>query len=771
MELFDARRLRAILSCVLSLATGQAAWADAFPVGIGPQAAIHGDAGGIAESHIQTFPLTPARQPPLQASLDALRRSYDAPLDKAGPTGTCDLSALAAASAAELPDLVRTIDITCVSSLFYLNGIDAAPIVNEAKMIAVATALQDSAASYAGDNGGSIQQLILFLRAGYYLQFYYAADIGAYGPALVAALRPALDTFIANPHFDDVNDDHGEVLTEFVILIDSSLQNAHALDAVRDILGSYGPDHADYYSMLTAVNQCFWVLWRGHQNADFVQLVQGAGSGIIDTLSDFVYDNQADLGGEWAFLLSNAGGELARFLMYGGALHSDLHPLVLAILQDFPLNTPGGGLHARVGSVAEYYDPAHCAVFGLCNFYEDLEAQILPQANAMECSETLRVRSQALTTEQLQQVCDTAMAEESYFHAMLQTGHVPVADDYNDSLEMVVFRSSLDYRNYSGILFGNATNNGGMYLEGDASDPNNQARFLCYQAEWLEPVFEVWNLTHEYVHYLDARFNTAGNFADLPLTAPYSVLWYVEGVAQYISYSFRDLLYEAALTEAADPDQFTLTTLLDNEYADGATRVYHWGYLAVRFMFERQRAAVDTMLGFFRSFDYGPSGYGQFVDSIRGMHDAEFRDWLVCFATHAGDTSACDRIFKGDFDDDGQGSPPECSSADTAQLGNHCARSNLSATVGGPVEEVRLYLRLTADASTLTLTASGGTGDADIYVRRGELPTDTIYDAASITPGNDERVTIDNAVGGDHYHVLVKPNPSFSGVQILSEWQ
>jgi microbial collagenase len=213
-----------------------------------------------------------------------------------------------------------------------------------------------------------------------------------------------------------------------------------------------------------------------------------------------------------------------------------------------------------------------------------------------------------------------------------------------------------------------------------------------------------------------------------------------------------------------------LTTLLDNEYADGLTRVYRWGYLAVRFMFERHRPDVDVMLGFFRSFDYGPSGYEQFVDGIRSTYDVEFHDWLVCFAANAGDTSVCDRIFKGDFDSSSP-VPSECSSPNPGELGNHCIRSNLAATEGDPTHYmVALYLWLPANVASLTFTASGGVGDADMYVRKGNWPTDTIYDAASTTPGNEETVTINNAIGNDYYYVVIKPNPSFSGVQVLSDW-
>src|SRR5690625_7201199 len=94
---------------------------------------------------------------------------------------------------------------------------------------------------------------------------------------------------------------------------------------------------------------------------------------------------------------------------------------------------------------------------------------------------------------------------------------------------MLTFHSSSDYETYAGTLFGIDTNNGGMYLEGDPSVPGNQARFIAYEAEWLRPEFDVWNLTHEYIHYLDGRYIWYGMFQDYPLDAPNSGVWCVEG--------------------------------------------------------------------------------------------------------------------------------------------------------------------------------------------------------------------------------------------------
>ncbi|PPJ44561.1 peptidase, partial [Rhizobium sp. KAs_5_22] len=84
---------------------------------------------------------------------------------------------------------------------------------------------------------------------------------------------------------------------------------------------------------------------------------------------------------------------------------------------------------------------------------------------------------------------------------------------------------------YAGAIFGIDTNNGGMYLEGDPSAPGNQARFIAYEAEWLRPTFEIWNLTHEYVHYLDGRFDMWGDFQ---AAMQQKTVWWVEGFAEYL---------------------------------------------------------------------------------------------------------------------------------------------------------------------------------------------------------------------------------------------
>jgi microbial collagenase len=733
-------------------------------------------------AHVQAERVEWDRRPPLPSSREHLRNSYDSPqLSHArnAPAGTCDIAGFAGASGSALVAKVRAADASCFYSggLFDVTGTTAGQIFAEAKMVTIANAMQADSATYPGSDANNMLELVLFLRAGLYVQYYDSADVGTYGAAWTNAIRPALNAFVASSHFQDANDSHGAVLAEFVTLIDSAGENANQLDTVRGILDRYGPAWAGFYSMKAATNNVFTVLFRGHYRADFQALVQAGGSGVLDTLVNFVNDNKvADVGSDREYLLQNAAGELGRFTQYTATTFHDtlVHPKVKSILDEFAMTGPGAGIYVRIGSVTDYFDHVHCAYFGLCTFAQDLEGIVLPPANARDCGPTLRVRSQALSSAQLDTVCSTVGGEEGYFHTTAQTNNVPVADDHNTKLEMVIFHSSTDYETYSGIIFGNDTNNGGIYLEGNPSDPANQARFLAYEAEWVRPTFEVWNLTHEYIHYLDGRFNWYGGFGDYPLTAPYSAVWYIEGFAEYMSYSYRNLVDSGAVGEAANPDTYTMAQLFDNTYeADDQARTYYWGYMATRFMFERHRDLITSLYAIARPGTYDP-GYHTWLDAIRTSYNTEFRAWVVCFATNNGDTSSCggsapDKIFANGFDGTGGGAIPECTSANAGQLDNGCKRSNLGAATAS--DRVYLTALLPAGQNALHLDMSGGTGDADIYVRAGAWPTESVFDAAPQLVGSDESVTIANPASG-WFYIMLKPHvDSFGGVQVAASWQ
>ncbi|MBI2399296.1 MAG: proprotein convertase P-domain-containing protein [Xanthomonadales bacterium] len=74
-----------------------------------------------------------------------------------------------------------------------------------------------------------------------------------------------------------------------------------------------------------------------------------------------------------------------------------------------------------------------------------------------------------------------------------------------------------------------------------------------------------------------------------------------------------------------------------------------------------------------------------------------------------------------------------------------------------------------AGASNLTFTMSGGTGDADLYVKFGAAPTDTVYDCRPYKSGNAETCTFAAPSAGTYY-VRIKAYSTFSGVSIVGDY-
>jgi hypothetical protein len=70
-----------------------------------------------------------------------------------------------------------------------------------------------------------------------------------------------------------------------------------------------------------------------------------------------------------------------------------------------------------------------------------------------------------------------------------------------------------------------------------------------------------------------------------------------------------------------------------------------------------------------------------------------------------------------------------------------------------------------AGVSSLVVTISGGSGDADLYVRHGQQPTLSAYNCRPYTGGNSETCNFSNPQSGD-WHIMLHGYTSFSGVTL-----
>ncbi|WP_380282078.1 collagenase [Kitasatospora purpeofusca] len=757
----------------------------------------------------------------------------DAPLSSArtlaapAAAASCTPADFAARTGPALVSYVKASTPECIGSLFLLGGSPyASGVFRQSQMTTMADAFQSAAASYAGDNSTGTWQLVLFLRAGYYVHEKDAAHVGTYDASLTAAVTRGLDTFVAGPHFADATDANGQVANDVIILTDSAELQGRYLNTYRQVLSAYNRSYDASRNLLTFVNSVLGALDRGHQNKAYADAVT-ADPGIIDTLDAFTRDHRDLVGTDSYFLESNAGIELARYLKYP-AFQAKVRPLVKGLLDSSSMTGPTAPLWVGTASTAAFFDEGRCASYGACDLAKRLTEAVLPVKQT--CNATLTVLAQDLTAAELAAVCADLKGEDAFFHNLVRDNG-PVPGQYESSVQVVVFASQSDYRTYAGPIYGANTANGGITLTGIPSDPANQPVSLMYRHP-KENGFtaRIWNLNHEYAHALDARYDFKGDFYDQTSVPD---LWWLEGMAEYVSYTYRGVTDINAVTQAPK-HAYALSTLFQSTYLNSdAVRTYHWGYLAARFMIDRYPSVVQTMLYHFRNGNYA-QGYA-YYNSIGTRYDAGFTSWLDSCAADLCLTAGTPKAaFDATVRDlgvqltdrsavtDGKGAittrswnfgdgttsttaspsksyrapgtytvtltvtdsngktatasrsvtvtapaaPGPCTGSDARRMDYNCYRTGRSAAAGSLDQ---LYIYLPAGTTTLTVSTTGGTGTAYLYYNADSWASNTSYTAASTNSGTTQTLTVTSATEGYRY-ITLYGRTAFSGVTVTTQY-
>ncbi|WP_223789330.1 S8 family serine peptidase [Marinicella meishanensis] len=100
------------------------------------------------------------------------------------------------------------------------------------------------------------------------------------------------------------------------------------------------------------------------------------------------------------------------------------------------------------------------------------------------------------------------------------------------------------------------------------------------------------------------------------------------------------------------------------------------------------------------------------------------------------------------------------------ELTNGVAVTGLSGADGS---ERRFTLAVPAGATDLSFSISGGSGDADLYVRYGAEPTLSVRDCRPWLTGNNETCDITNVQAGT-YHVMIHGYDPYSGVSLVGSY-
>ncbi len=106
-------------------------------------------------------------------------------------------------------------------------------------------------------------------------------------------------------------------------------------------------------------------------------------------------------------------------------------------------------------------------------------------------------------------------------------------------------------------------------------------------------------------------------------------------------------------------------------------------------------------------------------------------------------------------------------SSEGGELAAGAEESELS---GGSGDEIHFYIDVPENTEWLDVEMFGGTGDADLYVRAGQAPTESDWDCRPYEAGNDEECTFDEPEEG-RWYVMVRGFQAFSGVSLVADFE
>jgi len=125
--------------------------------------------------------------------------------------------------------------------------------------------------------------------------------------------------------------------------------------------------------------------------------------------------------------------------------------------------------------------------------------------------------------------------------------------------------------------------------------------------------------------------------------------------------------------------------------------------------------------------------------------------------------SGSPNLLLNNFSDTGGGPGP---GPIDGTLTNGVAKTGLSGASGS---QTFFTLEVPAGSTDLSFVMSGGSGDADLYVRYGSKPTTSTYDCRPWRSGNNETCDISNVQAGT-YHVMVRGYSSYSNVSLVGSY-
>ena len=197
----------------------------------------------------------------------------------------------------------------------------------------------------------------------------------------------------------------------------------------------------------------------------------------------------------------------------------------------------------------------------------------------------------SLELEDIEGLYQAANEVQNQFNRITQT-LMPLRNDSNSTLKVVIYGSRSDYENYHNFLTNLPTNNGGMYIEPDGI-------FYTYQRTPQESIYTLEELfRHEYAHFLVGRFLIEGLWGQEPIYENDQVTWFDEGFAEFLtgstqtSVNVRQTLISRIREDGSG--RLTLQEIFNSNY--GTFKFYRYAAIFFNYLYENDISKLRNIL-------------------------------------------------------------------------------------------------------------------------------------------------------------------------------
>lgn len=367
----------------------------------------------------------------------------------------------------------------------------------------------------------------------------------------------------------------------------------------------------------------------------------------------------------------------------------------------------------------------------------DIVASTTPFSQVRECTNTentttVKIQNSDLTTDQLDFICTELEAVDALFHQKLNTGMVAVPNDENDVVDVNIFANQPSFMTTGQYLLNMRDDaETGIYFESNPESGSANADVITFEARrWADNEFFVWELTHEYTHYLDGRYNKQGDYST---TVSHDLDWWTEGLAEYIADNDSPYLSVKLAQSAAN---FTLSEIIKSGY-NGDASPYDWGTTAVKFMAEQRPDDMQILREKARSGQY--SDLDTWLEGWAIDNQDAFALWL---------TSDLITDFKA-----------------TAQPLNYDDMLITTSQHGK-----LFYVDVAEGDAGLTVNTALGGGRTSLYITKDEVPNpylDSGYLCRSKNSDTEQTCSIETPIAGRYFVLVDAPGYSiFANAQL-----